>query len=187
MSTLISILRGINVSGSKIIKMAELQKLFEQLGFENVTTYIQSGNVVFQGREKDTPEKISDTIEKAIRKKFGFDVPVITIPAGEMKRVVAENPLVKKKGIDETKLHVTFLSTLPAKDKVDFLLSQDFSPEEFFLKGKAIYLSCPNGYGNAKLNNNFLESKLKVKATTRNWKTVNVLAELSATLNSRKK
>src|SRR5262245_39571797 len=99
MPTCISILRGINVSGSKLIKMTELKAMFEKLGFEDVVTYIQSGNVIFKTSKKDSFEKISEMIEKAIKKKFGYDVPVITTSAEELKKVIDKNPFMKKKGI----------------------------------------------------------------------------------------
>ena len=179
MPTYIAILRGINVSGSKLLKMTELKAMLEKLGFEDVVTYIQSGNVIFKTSKKNLPEKISETIEKAIQKKFGFDVPVITTSAGELKKVIDNNPFMKKKGIQLDKLHVTFLGTLPESSLVKAIEKLDFSPDEFMIVGREIYLHCPGGYGNTKLSNNFFEHKLKVRATTRNWNTVNKLCAMA--------
>src|SRR5579863_5669733 len=109
MDTIISILRGINVGGKNSIPMAELKTLYEDLGFKNVTTYIQSGNVVFLTDEKDIPS-LADKIEKSIHKKYGFRVPIITRTVKEIQALVDGNPLLKRKGIDIGKLHVTFLS-----------------------------------------------------------------------------
>jgi uncharacterized protein (DUF1697 family) len=179
MPTYISILRGINVSGSKLLKMAELKGMLEKLGFEDVVTYIQSGNAIFKTSKKDLPEKISETIAKAIQKKFGFDVPVITTSAGELKKVIDNNPFIKRKGIQPDKLHVTFLGTLPESSLVTVVEKFDFFPDEFMISGREIYIHCPGGYGNTRLSNNFFENKLKVRATTRNWNTVNKLWEMA--------
>jgi uncharacterized protein (DUF1697 family) len=183
METYISILRGINVSGQKKILMADLKALYEGLDFENVTTYIQSGNVIFK-----TPKPVSDTdlakkIESAISKKYGFEVPVIVRTHAEMERILAVNPLLKEKGIDIERLHVTFLEEEPASEKVKLIKDLDFSPDKFVIIKKEVYLHCPKGYGITKISNNFFESKLKVKATTRNWKTVNKLVTLATTDN----
>jgi uncharacterized protein (DUF1697 family) len=179
METYISILRGINVSGQKKILMADLKALYEKLEFENVTTYIQSGNVIF-----NTPKHISDTdiaqrIEQAIFKKYSFKVPVIVRTSEEMESVVAANPLLKQKNIDVEKLHVTFLEQEPSAERTRLTKDLDYSPDKFVILGKEVYLYCPNGYGVSKLSNAFFENKLKVKATTRNWKTVNTLVSLA--------
>ena len=179
MQTYISILRGINVGGSKPLKMIDLKAMLEKLGFEDVVTYIQSGNVVFKTPTNEPAEKISETIEKAIQKKFGFDVPVITTSADELKKVIHNNPFIKRKGIQLDKLHVTFLGTLPESSFVTVVAKLDFSPDEFVIRGREIYLHCPDGYGNTRLSNNFFENKLFVKATTRNWNTVNKLWEMA--------
>ena len=96
----------------------------------------------------------------------------------EIKTVLKNNPFVNKRKEDIIKLHVTFLSQEPATDNIDKINKAQYLPDEFTLDGKNIYLFCPNGYGNTKLNNNFFENKLKVVATTRNWKTVNELVSI---------
>ena len=93
-------------------------------------------------------------------------------------RIRNENPFIKTEAIDETKLHVTFLTQVPEKSNVDKIDVGKYAPDEFFVDGKVIYLICPGGYGNTKLTNNFFESKLKMTATTRNWNTVNKLVEM---------
>lgn len=177
MSSYIALLRGINVSGQKLIKMSELKELFESQGFQNVQTYIQSGNVIFYSKEKPI-EKLKNIIQTAIRKKFGFDVSVLVITPDMIEYVLKNNPFIKKnKGLD--KLYVTFLSEQPSAENIKMLNSIDYSPEEYILDGSLVYLHVPNGYGKTKLNNNLFENKLKVEATTRNWKTINKLWELS--------
>lgn len=177
MTVFIALLRGINVSGQKLIKMSELKELFEAQGFQNVRTYIQSGNVIFHSNEKST-DKLENIISTSIRKKLGFDVDSIVIDPDTIKYVLNNNPFIKKKK-EIVKLYVTFLSQQPSAENIKKLSSIDYSPEEYIVDGKLVYLHVPNGYGRAKLNNNLFEHKLKVDATTRNWKTINKLWELS--------
>jgi uncharacterized protein (DUF1697 family) len=178
----ISILRGINVSGSKMIKMEELRKLYEGMKFKNVTIYIQSGNVIFENKPADTKE-LQKQIEKKILKVFGYEVPVIVKEKEEVINVIKNNPFVNRKRIDITKLHVTFLAEEPEPAHIDKIKDLKYDPDEFIISGDAIYLFCPNGYGNTKLNNNYFESKLKVTATTRNWKTVNELVRITEVMS----
>ena len=180
METYISILRGINVSGQKKILMADLKTLYENLQFKNVKTYIQSGNVVFKSEKKLADTETAKRIEEAIQKEYGFHVPVIIRSHKELDKVIASNPFSSEKNIDLKKLHVTFLSEFPSKEKLQELKSVDFSPDEFTIQGKEIYLHIPVSYGETKLSNSFFEKKLKVTATTRNWNTVNKLAEIGS-------
>jgi uncharacterized protein (DUF1697 family) len=181
-TTIICMLRGINVSGQKKVPMTELKKLFESLGFKNVTTYIQSGNVIFTSKMPDH-KMISGTIEKKIREQFGFDVPVIVRSQPEMQIAVDNNPLIKEKDIDSEKLHITFLESSPDKDKLDKIHTFHFEPDRFIIAGRNVYLYCPDGYGRTKLNNTFFENKLKVRATTRNWRTVKELLRIASGMN----
>jgi uncharacterized protein (DUF1697 family) len=178
MKTYIAILRGINVSGHKMMKMADLLVMFNELYFKNTKTYIQSGNVVFQCKET-APQQLQKKIEGKIAETFGFEVPVMIIPATEMEVVVKNNPFLKKKTMDVTKLHVTFLNGTYDKKNLEKLSEQKYGEDEFIATANAIYLHCPGGYGNTKLSNTFWENKLKVTATTRNWKTVNELKNLA--------
>jgi len=179
MQTFISILRGINVSGQKKILMADLKSLFENLKFSDVSTYIQSGNVSFKTNEKLSDVQLAGKIEKAIYKEYSFEVPVIIRNEDELKKIVSSNPFLKEKNIDVQKLHVTFLSEIPGKGEIKSIDDVDYSPDQFIIKGKEVFLHTPAGYGVTKLSNNFFEKKLKVKATTRNWNTVNKLLEMA--------
>lgn len=179
MKTYVTILRGINVSGHNMIKMADLKKMFETLPFENVQTYIQSGNIVFNAKPEND-QNLEKLIHDTIQKTFSFSVPVIVLEEKELKNVQQNNPFLTERNEDAAKLHVTFLDAIPGIDLVDKLKEKaNFLPDEWILDEKAIYLFCPNGYGKTKLNNNFFENKLKVTATTRNWKTVNELVSMS--------
>ncbi len=179
MQTIIAILRGINVGGHKKVPMKELKELFEALKFNDVTTYIQSGNVVFSSPDTQSAEFFSEKIRKAIMEKFGFDVPVICRTKDEWNETIQSNPFLQLPGIDFSFLHVTFLEKVPSDNVAAPFNNLDFSPEKYFIRGKDIYLYCPNGYGNAKLNNTFIECRLGLVATTRNWKTVVTLGQLA--------
>ena len=171
-------LRGINVSGHKVIKMDELKKLYESFGFFAVKTYIQSGNVIF-ATQTNNQEEIGSKIKSEIEKKFGFIVPVIIRTKNEIQNVLTENPFINM-GISELdKMHVTFLENKPKTEFIEKLPVNMNTTDQFKLIGREIYLFCPEGYGKTLLNNNFFEKHLKVSATTRNWKTVNKLYEIS--------
>ncbi len=178
MQTYITILRGINVSGHKLIKMEALRTMFNDMKFENVETYIQSGNIVFK-----TIQAKCNNLEKNISKKivdeFKFEVPVLVKTLQEMAEVVKYNPFIGKGKIDETKLHITFLSQEPEKSNIDKIENGAYANDKFVLTEKIVYLLCPSGYGNTKLNNNFFEKKLNVTATTRNWKTTKELLRIA--------
>jgi uncharacterized protein (DUF1697 family) len=171
----LSLLRGINVGGKKV-PMLDLRGLYADLGFKNITTYIQSGNVIFESKVDAT--STTKKIEKGLKEKFGFDVSVILRTKEELNSVIRGNPFLKEKNIEEEKLYVIFLAASADKELVKKLEESLPGPERFIIKEKTIYLYCPVGYGEAKLNNNFFEKKLKVIATTRNWRTTNILLEM---------
>jgi uncharacterized protein (DUF1697 family) len=178
MSNYIAMLRGINVSGHCIIKMERLRASFAALGFSNVKTYIQSGNVVFEAA-KDSTVSVSEKIQQMILRDFGFSVPVFLRTSKEMEEIIECNPLLKTPSIDQAKLHVTFLSDEPPKTAPASLQAMAAKSEQFRVVGREIYLYCPNGYGITKLSNTAIEKKLSVGATTRNWKTVNTLLAMT--------
>ncbi|HOZ83777.1 MAG TPA: DUF1697 domain-containing protein [Bacteroidia bacterium] len=178
MTTFISILRGINVSGHRLIKMDALKELCASLKMQQVKTYIQSGNIVFQSVQGDC-DAISKKLEHAILKKFGFAVPVITLSQYEFKSCIEANPFLKDKKLDAAFFHVTFLSEQPSIHDSIETKAVNLKNDLFVFGERCIYLYCPDGYGNTKLTNSFFESKLKVTATTRNWKTVNELLRLA--------
>jgi len=175
----ISILRGINVSGQKKIKMADLKSLFETLGFQNVKTYIQSGNVIFDAIAKNK-SSLKKCIEQAIKEKYQFHVPVEIRTSRELENVIKRCPFGPVDLVNEgTKVLVTFLALPPVQAKISDIQKYVLAPEKLVVSGKEVYLYCPNGYGKSKLSNTFLEQKLGVDATTRNWKSVHKLYELS--------
>jgi len=179
MKKYISMLRGINVGGQKRVKMADLKIVYESLGFINVKTYIQSGNVIFESTTSNVG-KFKRNIEHNIEKAFGFYVSVIIRSKEEFESIIKRNPFViQGSAEDDTKLLVTFLTDAPPESIAKTVQQFVTKPEGLVVRGKEIYLHCPNGYGKSKLSNSFLERKLSVTATTRNWKTVKKLYELS--------
>ncbi len=180
MPTYLSLLRGINVSGHRMIKMDALRKMYEELGFKNVRSYIQSENIIFSSK-KIKPQSLEKKIADAITIQFGFEVPVLVLESEEWMTVIKNNPFVSPRHEDITKLHVTFLSEAPSAENAELLKNINYPPDEFVIIDKRIYLFCPAGYGNSKLSNTFFENKLKVKSTTRNWKTVQELGLSSGT------
>ncbi|MCX6144510.1 MAG: DUF1697 domain-containing protein [Ignavibacteriales bacterium] len=180
MHTYISMLRGINVSGQKMIKMTELKALYESLRLKNMATYIQSGNVVFQSKDND-PVLIGTSIEKAIEKSFGFPVTVVLRQPADFRKVISKCPFLGTTRTDESKLYVTFLKSRPALALVKAMaLVADKSTDTYQISGIEIYLHCLNGYGKTTFSNVFFEKHLKVAATTRNWKTVQTLLAMSS-------
>jgi uncharacterized protein (DUF1697 family) len=178
MRTYISILRGINVSGQKMIKMEALRKTCLGLGFQDVITYVQSGNVIFTTDQEDAGN-MERLISARIQKDFGFEVPVMVLTIEKLKRIIDQNTFPKNPDKDESYLHVTFLSSTPSPYDKALIESRRENGEEISFSDEAVYLYCPNGYGRTKLNNNFLETKLKVEATTRNWRTTKELLKIA--------
>ncbi|HIA05698.1 MAG TPA: DUF1697 domain-containing protein [Flavobacteriales bacterium] len=177
MESCIAMLRGINVGGQKKIRMDELRNYLEKENFHDVETYIQSGNIVFKSAE--TIDELQGSIESHIKKYFGFDVPVIVKKPADFEYVLNNCPFLKDAGKDVSKIYLTFLNREPDADCIGKLAEADYSPEEYVVDGANIFFYAAHGYGKGKMNNNFFENKLKVSATTRNWKTVKKLAEMA--------
>jgi uncharacterized protein (DUF1697 family) len=174
----VALLRGINVGGQKSIKMTDLKNAFEALGFGNVKTYVQSGNVIFDAEPSDT-SKLAGYIEDMVSRTYGFQVKTMIRTEDELAGIVCNNPFTKDPDLDQDKLHVTFLSDRPESNTVAALAVKKEENEQFSIIGREVYLYCPNGYGNTKLNNVLFEKKLNAIATTRNWKTVNRVLEIA--------
>ncbi|MGB8375946.1 MAG: DUF1697 domain-containing protein [Salegentibacter sp.] len=179
MAILIAILRGINVGGKRKIPMAGLRDLFENLKFSEVSTYIQSGNVLFKAPEAIGDSGISEKIEQAIQKEFGFEVPVILRTAEELQQAIDRNPFFGKDISEIDRLHLTFLKEPPPPENLEKISNFDFNPDKFAISGREVFVYCSGKYSDSKLSNKFFENKLGTGATTRNWKTVLKLKELA--------
>ncbi|WP_075591168.1 DUF1697 domain-containing protein [Labilibacter marinus] len=179
MTTYIAILRGINVGGKRKILMADLRQMFLNIGLVNPSTYIQSGNIFFQSTDITSLIALSTKIEEAIFNKYGFEVPVIVTTHQELKETIQSNTFFQQ-NIDINQLHLTFLKEEPSADCQEKAISYiDDALDDFIIKGKNVYLCCKGKYHQTKFGNTFFEKKLKVTATTRSWKTVLKLEELS--------
>jgi uncharacterized protein (DUF1697 family) len=171
MTVFISMLRGVNVGGHNIVKMEALRKLYESLGFKNVQTLIQSGNVVFQAGQTNSSllaKRIGDGIEAS----FGFRVSVLVRTVSEMRGVVARNPFRSRKGIDPRKLLVSFFPIAPTREICKQVLAINTAPEELLIGNCELYIYFPNGMGRPKLSIPLIERTLKTAGTGRNWNTV---------------
>ena len=168
MKTHIALLRGINVAGQKKVPMAELRALLETKKLKKVKTYIQSGNVIFQSSitENETLEAI---ISEAIKKKFGFEVPVLVVDSLVLEGILEDCPFGEDK---KEKSYFTLLKTVPEQQFIKKLMALEFNDEEVAVTNNCVYFYSNKGYGKSKCNNNFIEKHLKVSATTRNYKTM---------------
>jgi len=173
----IALLRGINVGGRNKLPMRDLAAIFTDIGCVDVTTYIQSGNVVFRAPAK-LANQIPRLISAGIAERFDLRIPVVTRSAAELEGVVAGNPYLGIES-DFTKLHVAFLADRPTPASIDKLDPNRSPPDRFRLMGTEIYLHLPNGAARSKLTNAYFDSRLGTTSTARNWKTVLKLHELA--------
>jgi len=176
MTRYVAFLRGINVSGQKLIKMEALKQYFAMPGFKNIVTYIQSGNVVFDAKETDEL-KLRTKIEKQLFKQLGYDVPVVLRTTDEIKSVIENNPFKNAPPDDARKLYVHFLSGTPATELHTALAAYKNEGEELLIIQREVYLLTVS-YGTTRLTNSLMEKKLGVTSTARNWATVNKVPEL---------
>lgn len=171
------LLRGINVSGQKLIKMEELRNHLTDNGFQNVQTYIQSGNVFVTTAEAD-PNVVEQQVAALLLDKYGFQVTVVAISEAGLKKVFMNNPFLADAAIGLKQLYVAFLSEVPQQENVGKLDASFVHPDTFTMGDRALYLCYHNNAGNSKMTNNWIENRLKVTATSRNWNTVTKLVAL---------
>ncbi len=178
MKIYIALLKGINVGGHKKVPMAELRNLLTNAGFQNVQTYIQSGNVVFQASEKAS--ELETKIENLISIQFGFDVSVIIKTNKELQTILDGSPFSKEK---KEKSYFIMLNRIPESNLVEEVDQLLYENEEIIIKKDCLYYYCSTGFGKTKFNMNTYERKLKVTGTARNYNTMVKLLSLSAELN----
>jgi uncharacterized protein (DUF1697 family) len=174
----VALLRGINVGGKNMLPMKDLAAMFAKAGCADVTTYIQSGNVVFCAEDKVIAE-LDAEIARLVEARFGLRVPVVLRTAAEIDAVIRANPFLKA-GANEETLHVCFLADRPGKDLVAELDAGRSTPDAFAVVGREIYMQLVKGVSGTKLTNAYFDSKLKTVSTMRNWRTVLKLAEMLA-------
>ncbi len=181
MTIYIALLRGINVGGKNIIKMAELKRVFEEMALSEVKTYIQSGNVLFKSNE--TEKFLCNKIETELEKVFGIPVKVILRTSEQLKQIVLNCPFSKdeveeaEKSSEAESLYVALLAHNPLKDKVEAIDVYKSENDKYEIIGREVYLLFRNSIRNSKLANNL--HKLNVPTTVRNWKTLSKLTELA--------
>jgi uncharacterized protein (DUF1697 family) len=177
MAAYISLIRGINVGGNKLIKMDALKALHEALGFGDVKALLASGNVVFSAKDRDR-KRLPNAIEAAIEKEIGFRPTVIVRSAAELKTIAERNPFAKMAKTDPGHLVWMALAGKPHASAKARLAKAYAGPEEVEIAGEDAYVTYPNGIGRSKLTNVFLEKHLGVAGTARNWNTVKKLLEI---------
>ena len=173
----LALLRGINVSGHNMIKRDALKTTLEAIGFTNVVTYIQSGNV-FVEADEESGFSVGFKIKQEIYKTFGHEVPVIVVGKQDLELCLKNNPFLKDKEVDTKKLYVAFLSKEMNSTAINELKISQFKPDEAVIDGNKIFIKYDVGAGKTRLDQKYIEKKLNVTATMRNWNTVKKLLEM---------
>ena len=172
----VALLRGINVGGANMIKMADLKAEFEALGFENVRTYINSGNLAFDAK-KSSENKLADKIETAVEALVGRQIAVVVREQKDIKRILQNNPFDGEFG-SHKEMHVLFLKGELQNEKVAQLKAAAFPGERYEVADREIYCHLPTGVADSLLTKGIIDKKLKVVFTGRNWRTVEKIADL---------
>jgi uncharacterized protein (DUF1697 family) len=171
----VALLRGVNVGGRGKVSMEDLRRAVSATGAQRVRTYIQSGNVVFDG--PDGPgDEVAAGLARHLGSELGSTVTVVLRTADQLGQVVAANPFA---AVDLATVHVTFLGQTPDPERLADLETSAGVGDRWSVEGREIYLHCPDGYGRTKLTNTFFERRLKVPATTRNWRTTVTLHQMA--------
>ncbi len=183
MPVLISMLRGVNLGAHNRIKMDALRAVYESLKLENPRTYVQSGNVIFRTKAKNTAA-LAKKIENAVESKFGFRSEIVLRTAEEMRKAIAASPFAGRRDMEPGKLLVTFLAADPGSEAPAMLRSLKGYPEELHLLGRELYIYFPNGAGLSKLPWSSLAKMLKTTGTARNWNSVLKMLEIAEELEA---
>jgi uncharacterized protein (DUF1697 family) len=177
MTAIVSLFRGINVGGHHKIRMDELKGVHEALGFKDVISYIQSGNIVFTSDDADVA-RLRGQIEDGFEKTFGFHVEVIVRTSAELREVIEKNPFQNQPDRESKLVVVLFLAAHPGATAQEDLLKTYAGPEELFITGQEMYIYYPDGIGRSKLSLSLIEKKLNTVGTARNWNTILQLQKL---------
>src|SRR5947209_4025410 len=178
MPVLISMLRGVNIGPHNRIKMDALRALYESLNLEEPRTYVQSGNVIFRTKEKNT-KKLAVIIQDAIQKEFEFRPAVILRSTDDLRRAIAATPFDRGRNLDPGKILVTFLADNPPTAAAPKLAGLNGYPEEIHLRGRELYIYFPNGSGRSKLPWSQVEKLVGVTGTARNWNSVTAMLHIA--------
>jgi uncharacterized protein (DUF1697 family) len=171
----VAFLRGINVGGKNKVKMETLREICISLGFENVKTYINSGNVIFETAKTDD-KKLAESLEKAIEKEFALNIKTMVRAISEIEEIVKNNPFDGQFENDKD-LHVFFLDEELPAEKCEQLLSNNNENEQFVVRNREIFCLLRVSVLDSLMGKDYIGKKLKVSATARNWRTVNKILE----------
>jgi len=171
----VAFLRGINVGGKNKVKMETLREVCASLGFKNVKTYINSGNVIFETAKTDD-NKLAGKLEKAIEKEFALKIKVMVRAVAEIEEIVKNNPFEGQFENDKD-LHVFFLDEELPEEKREQLLSNNNENEQYFVRNREIFCLLRVSVPDSLMGKDYIGKKLKVPATARNWRTVNKILE----------
>lgn len=167
------------MAGHNTLKMTNLIVLYEDLGFKDIRSYIQSGNVIFLCNNSDKASDLEVKIENGVKERFGYSTSVFIRNVAELKSISVNNPFINETNFDPAKLAIIFLSQEANIDQINKVINIDYPPDKFKIAGKEIYVYCPDGFGRTRLYTNFFEKKMGVIATARNLKTVNAILQLA--------
>lgn len=176
MNTYIILLRGVMPTGKNKVPMAQLRDVLTTAGFDNVRTYIQTGNVLMD--TELSAREVENRVRELIKKHIGPDLTVVARTSAQLQKVLADNPF--QDGYDIARVFFVQFAQTPDAEKVIELLTQNFGDEKLVIMDTAAYMYIPGTYGGGKLSSNFLEKKLGVAATMRNFNTMSKLIEMSA-------
>lgn len=174
MNTWIIFLRGVMPFGKNKVPMAQLRQVLTEAGFEGVQTYIQSGNALLR-TEMSAPE-VEACVHDLIQTQIGADLVIVARTGAQLQKILDHNPFTD---VDISRVFFTMFAQSPAEDKVKKVLSEDYAPEALVITQEAAYLYIPGSAARSKLSNNYLEKKLGVSATSRNFNTMKKMIELS--------
>jgi uncharacterized protein (DUF1697 family) len=178
MAVVVSMLRGVNLGPHNRIKMEDLRALCRTLKLRDAQTYVQSGNVIFGTDERDL-QRVSKRLEDAIEKKFKFRCDVISRTSAELQAVVAKNPFAKRRGINPSRLLITFLAADPGEEARAKVRALKADPEELWIEGREVFIYFPDGMARPRLSWPAIPKMLKVSGTARNWNSVTKLLEMA--------
>ena len=182
MQIFVAFLRALNMAGHNSVKMKDLSELFAGQGFSDITTYIQSGNVIFRYAGKEKVKDITQKIEKAITTKFGLDIDVMVRSVDELKGLEPRNPFLLEESFTPVKMAVIFLNEKASEDSILAMKKISYPPDKFEISGREIFIYCLNGFGRTKLYTNFFEKKMGVRGTARNWKSITTILGIAEKL-----
>jgi uncharacterized protein (DUF1697 family) len=174
-----ALLRAVNVGGTGLVAMADLRAAVEALGFKDVRSLLQSGNLVFDAGKK-SPASVETTLETGFEKAFGFRPDIYARSGAELAQIIARCPFAKEAKSDPARLHVLFMRKAPTAAAFEALRAAIKGPERVTGDGRHAYLFYPDGAGASKLTSAVIARHLGTPGTARNWNTVGKLAALTA-------